>query len=157
MAKQYNQQKRAYWRQTANLDWLADVFEKRKDNTSCVHDIARIWQPEGKIDFELINVICEHFLKLRKQGIIKLIRNDTCEDLDKSHHFYRIRQRYERADEIEPRYSKKKRKQNKIRQAFKTEKPIQEPEKISDDSLAKRVINSNLPDKDKLEILKGIL
>lgn len=158
---EFTNSKRTYWKNTANLDWLINTFEKRQDNTSCVHDLARIFQPEGKIDEELMNVICWNVYVLRHKGIVKIIKKDFCEDLHRTHNFYRIRQAYERKDDMTPTYTYKKtrrKKQSNMKQIFKMEKPVQTTIKQkSTDSLARRVVNSNLTDNDKLEILKEIL
>jgi hypothetical protein len=149
--KEYSADKQKYWRKKATSAWTLSIFEKRRENQSCNHDIARIWQPEGKIDRELTNVIAQRINKLREQGKVKFIKKQGCKDLKKNHAFYRLRLPYERPDtmnEVIKPYRKKKRTEQPEPVAKKTVRTVK------DTKLADRVYKSNMSNADKIACLK---
>ncbi len=54
----FDKEMRKHWYNRVTNDWVEDVMNRRGEKVSCVHDLARILTPQGKISDELINVLC---------------------------------------------------------------------------------------------------
>lgn len=153
--KRFDNEERKYWNKTLSYDVVKDIFDRRGDKTSCVHNIARIFVPNGKMNFDLTNIVCDRVLGLRRLGVVKLIRVDKCDDLNRNHNIYRLRKSYERADNCGIIKNQKK-----IRKQFSNKKTVLKtikPALSINVDLIKEIVFCDLSEKAKLILIKKML
>ena len=150
------QNEKDYYASLIRYDTVKNILERRGEKTSCVHDIARIYVPHGKIPYYITSIVSERILHLRRKGFVKLLRSERCDDLNRPHHVYRIRLKHEKADKLKRKYTRpyKKRKKTFITHVKKeTVKKLEN----KNDNVMREVLNSNLTDSTKIRVLKKIL
>lgn len=88
---EFTEEEKQYWSGIISYDSIKDIMEKRQENSSCIHDLARVFNPQGKLRMEIKQFVSSRINQLYKQGKVVYLRRESCKELGKSHLHFRIR------------------------------------------------------------------